>query len=73
MQRIKLSSRESVANADKAILTRYMESQISKQTAMRLISENNGSETMISEEYFDYLFESLGYAEADEEADAEFY
>ena len=72
MEIIKLSSRESVANADKAVLTRYMESHISKQTAMRLIAKNNGYEEM-PEEYFDYLFESLGYAQPDENDDAGFY
>ena len=67
MERIKLSSVEHIANRDKTILNDYRNKLITKQRAMLLISENNGSETMMSEEYFDYLFESLGYSQPDED------
>ena len=66
MKRIMLSSLESKAAKDKGILEKYRNKEISKQRAMQLIAENNGAEEM-PEEYFDYLFESLGYAEPDED------
>lgn len=66
MERIKLDSDYSKACFDKKILNKYRDKEITKQRAMRLIAKNNGAESM-SEEYFDYLFESLGYSQPDED------
>lgn len=60
MKRIKLSNTEENIKKDKTILERFRNNEISKSDAMAIITMNNHSPEMITEEYFDYLMR-LGY------------